>query len=162
MQGFVTSQLYPTSFFNDLAQMTNRASDRLDRAKPDLLLPLEKSKICKSLDRYTSDERVAPFLHFFGLLSRLIVVAKNVFSLLWSLGTLSPVCWRTSSGTSAARKGTSPLTISFVQSWRTCLGISLPLSRNRARRGVTRGGPSTSICPIRRASSCAYHFPYHI
>ena len=91
MQGFVTSQVYLTLFFNDLAQMMDRASDKLDRAKRDLLLPSEYSNF-ESLDHYASDERVAPFLRFFGLLFWLIVVVKNIFSPLWSLGRLSPVC----------------------------------------------------------------------
>ncbi|TBU30100.1 wax ester synthase-like acyl-CoA acyltransferase domain-containing protein [Dichomitus squalens] len=84
-QGFVMSQLYLTSFFDDLAQMMNRASDKLDRAKRGLLLPSEYSKSFKPLDPYASDERVAPFLQFLlGLLFWLIVVAKNIFSLFWS------------------------------------------------------------------------------
>ena len=87
------SQLYLTSFFDDLAQMMNRASDKLDRAKRGLLLPSGYSKTFKPLDPYASDERAAPFLQFFfGLLFWLIVVAKNIFSLFRSLGTLSPVC----------------------------------------------------------------------
>ena len=59
------SQMYLTSFFDDLAQMMNGAADKLSRAKRGLLLPSEYSKSLKPLDPYASSFLLAPLFHLF-------------------------------------------------------------------------------------------------
>ncbi|KAI0741746.1 wax ester synthase-like acyl-CoA acyltransferase domain-containing protein [Daedaleopsis nitida] len=84
-QGFVISQLYLTSYFDDLARMMDGAADKLHKAKRGLLLPSEYSKILKPLDQYAGDHPVAPLLHLFlGLLFWLVYFAQTIVSLFWS------------------------------------------------------------------------------
>ncbi|PIL25474.1 hypothetical protein GSI_13364 [Ganoderma sinense ZZ0214-1] len=84
-QGFVISQLYLTSYFDDLAQMMNGAADKLSKAKRGLLLPSEYSKSLKPLDHYASDVDLAPFVSLLLMLLYWVVfVAGSVFSLFWS------------------------------------------------------------------------------
>ncbi|KAI1785169.1 wax ester synthase-like acyl-CoA acyltransferase domain-containing protein [Ganoderma leucocontextum] len=84
-QGFVMSQLYLTSFFDDLAQMMNGAADKLSKVKRGLLLPSEYSRYLKPFDPYASNYLLAPFLQLFlTLLYWLFFVARSVFSLSWS------------------------------------------------------------------------------
>ena len=64
-QGFVISQLFLTSYYDDLAQMMNGAADKLSKAKRGQLLPSEYSKSLRPLDRYSSNPLAAPLLHIF-------------------------------------------------------------------------------------------------
>ena len=79
------SQMYLTSFFDDLTQMMNSAADKLSKAKRGLLLPSEYSKSLKPLDPYASNFLLAPFFHvFLTLLYWFTYVGSSVFSLFWS------------------------------------------------------------------------------
>lgn len=85
LPGFVISQLYLTSYFDDLARMMNGAADKLSKAKRGLLLPSEYNKTLKPLDSYAGEHPVAPLLHLFlGLLFWFVYLAQTTVSLFWS------------------------------------------------------------------------------
>ncbi|KAI0703948.1 wax ester synthase-like acyl-CoA acyltransferase domain-containing protein [Earliella scabrosa] len=84
-QGFVISQLYLTSYYDDLAQMMGGAADKLRRAKRGLLLPSEYHKSLQPLDPYSKNHPFAPLIHvLLALLFWLMSTLQTVVSLFWS------------------------------------------------------------------------------
>lgn len=79
------SQLYMTSYYDDLRDMMDGAANKLSKAKRGLLLPSEYSKSLKPLDRYSSDHPAAPLVHLFlGIVFWLMMVYSNLVSVFWS------------------------------------------------------------------------------
>ncbi|KAI0766896.1 wax ester synthase-like acyl-CoA acyltransferase domain-containing protein [Trametes elegans] len=82
-QGFVISQLYMTSYYDDLREMMDGAANKLHKAKRGLLLPSEYGRSLKALDPYASGHPAAPFIRFFlGILfwfTFILSTIKSVF-----------------------------------------------------------------------------------
>ncbi|RDX40998.1 hypothetical protein OH76DRAFT_1412509 [Lentinus brumalis] len=84
-QGFVISQLFMTSYYDDLAQMMDGAADKLHKAKRGRLLPSEYSKSLKSLDPYSTNHPAAPLLHVvLALLFWFTYILQTLVSIVWS------------------------------------------------------------------------------
>ncbi|KAI9063841.1 hypothetical protein FKP32DRAFT_1592077 [Trametes sanguinea] len=84
-QGFVISQLYMTSYYDDLREMMDGAAHKLHKAKRGLLLPSEYSSKLRALDPYAKDHLAAPLMHvFLGLLFWLTTLGTTLVSLFWS------------------------------------------------------------------------------
>ncbi|KAI8974568.1 wax ester synthase-like acyl-CoA acyltransferase domain-containing protein [Trametes punicea] len=83
-QGFVISQLYMTSYYDDLRQMMDGAATKLRNAKRGLLLPSEYNPALKPLDPYASNHSAAPFVHLFlELLFWLTLLFSTIISFFW-------------------------------------------------------------------------------
>lgn len=79
------SQLYVSSYRDELVQMMDGAAAKLRKAKRGLLLPSEYSKALKPLDQFASNHPVAPFVHtLLGLLFWSSYVIWLLQSLFWS------------------------------------------------------------------------------
>ncbi|OSD00141.1 hypothetical protein PYCCODRAFT_1437698 [Trametes coccinea BRFM310] len=84
-QGFVISQLYMTSYYDDLREMMDGAAHKLHKAKRGLLLPSEYSGKLKSLDPYAKEPFTAPLVHLFlVLLYWLTTAGTTLISVFWS------------------------------------------------------------------------------
>ncbi|KAI0628224.1 wax ester synthase-like acyl-CoA acyltransferase domain-containing protein [Trametes polyzona] len=84
-QGFVISQLYITSYYDDLREMMDGAASKISKAKRGLLLPSEYNKSLKPLDRYSSNPLAAPLIQLFlGLLFWISYVFSTIVSIFWS------------------------------------------------------------------------------
>ena len=80
------SQLYLTSYYEDLAQMIDGAATKLKKAKRGLLLPSEYNRSLRSLDPYASNHPAAPLVHLFlSILFWFLVATRGVLSFLWSI-----------------------------------------------------------------------------
>ncbi|KAI0372646.1 hypothetical protein BV20DRAFT_1034364 [Pilatotrama ljubarskyi] len=84
-QGFVISQLYMTSYYDDLKDMMDRAASKLHKAKRGQLLPSEYNPALKSLDPYATSYPSALFLRLFlSLVFWLTLVGSSLVSVFWS------------------------------------------------------------------------------
>ncbi|CDO68178.1 hypothetical protein BN946_scf184938.g30 [Trametes cinnabarina] len=84
-QGFVISQLYLTSYYDDLRDMMDGAATKLHKAKRGQLLPSEYSGQLKPLDPYARDHFAASLIQvFLGLLFWLTTLGSTLVSLFWS------------------------------------------------------------------------------
>ncbi|KAI0657933.1 wax ester synthase-like acyl-CoA acyltransferase domain-containing protein [Cubamyces menziesii] len=84
-QGFVISQLYMTSYYDDLRQMMDGAATKLRKAKRGQLLPSEYNASLAPLDPYATYALTAPFIQLFlWALFWLVQLGSTVFSVFWS------------------------------------------------------------------------------
>ncbi|KAH9926280.1 wax ester synthase-like acyl-CoA acyltransferase domain-containing protein [Epithele typhae] len=64
-QGFVISQLYLTSYFDDFAKQVRTGLDKFRKAKRGLLPPSEYKPALKPLDPFAASAIFGPFIHLF-------------------------------------------------------------------------------------------------
>ena len=79
------SQLYMTSYYDDLRQMMDGAATKLRKAKRGQLLPSEYNASLAPLDPYATYALTAPFIQLFlWALFWLVQLGSTVFSVFWS------------------------------------------------------------------------------
>ncbi|KAI0819567.1 wax ester synthase-like acyl-CoA acyltransferase domain-containing protein [Trametes gibbosa] len=84
-QGFIISQLYMTSYYDDLREMMDNAVEKLSKAKRGLLPPSEYTKSLQPLDSYASNHPAAPFVQvLLGLVFWVFCVFSTLKSVFWS------------------------------------------------------------------------------
>ncbi|KAI0644284.1 wax ester synthase-like acyl-CoA acyltransferase domain-containing protein [Trametes meyenii] len=84
-QGFVISQLYMTSYYDDFKDMMDGAATKLHKAKRGQLLPSEYNPSLQPFDRLASNDLAAPFIRLFlTVVFWLSFVFSSLISVFWS------------------------------------------------------------------------------
>ncbi|KAI0929578.1 hypothetical protein AcV7_005072 [Taiwanofungus camphoratus] len=84
-QGFVISQLYMTSYHDDLVEMMSKSARKLHAARRGQLLPSQLHHSLRVLDPFSENVLTAPLLEFFLFaLFWLAYATSTIISLFWS------------------------------------------------------------------------------